>query len=143
MDSDTLETLARQAAVILAPALPFIYEGSKAAVTKGTDVLGDMLYEKAFEKIGSKSGKKAKALLEKISPKMTESLRKALTKVSKNSEDPAAKEDLQQEILKLLRENPDLAREIELTILNIENIENIDQFCRKLQQLFPFWNSFL
>jgi tetratricopeptide (TPR) repeat protein len=129
MDPATLEAIARQAAVILAPALPFIYEGSKAAVTKGTDVLGDMLYEKAFEKIGSKGGKKAKALLEKISPKMTESLGKALTKVSRNSEDPAAKEDLQQEILKLLRENPDLAREIEVTInLNIENIENIDQF---------------
>ncbi|WP_197074588.1 tetratricopeptide repeat protein [Methanosarcina sp. WH1] len=49
--------------------------------------------------------------------------------MSKNSEDPAAKEDLQQEILKLLRKNPDLAREIEVTInLNIENIENIDQF---------------
>ncbi|AKB74509.1 hypothetical protein MSLAZ_1248 [Methanosarcina lacustris Z-7289] len=129
MDSVTLEAIARQAAVILAPALPFIYEGSKAVVTKGTDVLGDMLYEKAFEKIGSKYGKKAKSLLEKISPKMTESLRKTLTKVSQNSEDPKAKEELQQEILKLLRENPDLAREIEVTInLNIENIENIDQF---------------
>jgi len=119
--------LAQQATDILVPALSVLCVAGKPVFEKGKDVLEDMLYEKVFEKIGSKSGKKAKALLEKISPKMTESLGKALTKVSKNSEDPAAKEDLQQEILKLLRENPDLAREIEVTI-NIENIENIDQF---------------
>jgi hypothetical protein len=65
-------------------------------------------------------------MLEKISPKMSESLKKALTKVSENSEDPKAKEKLQQEILKLLRENPDLAREIEIIITF--NVENIEQF---------------
>ena len=53
-------------------------------------------------------------------------MKKHLQKLSRNSEDPKAKEELQQEILKLLRENPDLAREIEVTI-NI-NVENIDQF---------------
>lgn len=109
--------LAQQATDILAPALPLIYAGRKAIVDKSKD----MLLEKCIEKLGSESGKRAKALLEKISPKMSESLEKTLTKVSKNSEDTKAKEELQQEILKLLRENPDLAREIKL-IVNV----NID-----------------
>ena len=89
-------------------------------------MLEDMLLEKGIEKLGSEGGKRAKALLDKISPKMSASLEKALTKVSKNSEDPKAKEELQQEILKLLREDPDLAREIELTInLNVENVDQL------------------
>lgn len=109
--------LAQQATNILAPALPFIYAGGKAVVDKSKD----MLLEKGIEKFGSEGGKRAKALLDKISPKMGESLEKALTKVSSNSDDPEVKEELQQEILKLLRENSDLAREIEL-IVNV----NID-----------------
>ncbi len=57
---------------------------------------------------------------------MSESLEIALREVSKNSEDPKAKEELQQEILKLLRGDPNLAREIELTInLNVENIDQL------------------
>lgn len=120
--------LAQQATEILVPALSSLYLAGKPVVEKGKEVLGDMLYEKALEKVGSKSGKKAKVLLEKISPKMTESLGKALTKASRNSKDPKAKEELQQEILKLLMKNPDLAREIEFTInLNIENFENYGQ----------------
>ena len=114
--------LAQQATDILAPALPLIYAGRKAIVDKSKDIL----LEKCIEKLGSESGKRAKALLEKISPKMSESLEKALTKVLRNSHDPKAKEELQQEILKLLMENPDLAREIEI-IINF-NVENIDQF---------------
>ncbi|HHV24351.1 MAG TPA: tetratricopeptide repeat protein, partial [Methanosarcina sp.] len=92
---------------------------------KGKDVLENMLYEKTFEKLGSASGRKAQALLEKICPNMGASFKKAFTKVSENSEDPKAKEELQQEILKLLRENPDLVKKIE-TIINL-NVENIDQ----------------
>ncbi|WP_410509993.1 tetratricopeptide repeat protein [Methanosarcina hadiensis] len=84
-----------------------------------------MIYEKTFEKIGSTGVKRARALLEKMSPKMSESLEKALINTSENSKDPKAKEDLQQEILKLLRENPDIARKIEL-IINL-NVENVDQ----------------
>jgi len=103
-----LAFLAHQATDIFVLALPPLCLVGKPVFEKGKEVFEEMVYEKVIE---------------------NESLRKALTKVSKNSEDPAAKEDLQQEILKLLRENPDLAREIELTInLNIENIENIDQF---------------
>ncbi|WP_440955461.1 tetratricopeptide repeat protein [Methanosarcina sp. Mfa9] len=123
-----LAILAQQATDILVPTLSSLCLAGKPVVEKGKEVLGDMLYEKTLEKVGSKSGKRAKSLLEKISPKMTASLEKALTKVSKNSEDPKAKEELQQEILKLLMENPDLAREIEFTInLNIENLENYGQ----------------
>jgi hypothetical protein len=85
-----------------------------------------MIYEKAFEKLGSESGKRAQALLEKISPKMSASLEKALIIVSRNPDDPKAKEELQQEILKLLIENPVLAKEIELTT-NLD-VEHIDQF---------------
>ena len=117
--------LAQQATDILVPALSALCIAGKPVVDKGKEVLGNMIYEKAFEKLGSEGGKRAQALLEKISPKMSESLKKALTKVSENSEDPKAKEELQQEILKLLRENPDLAREIEI-IINF-NVENIDQ----------------
>ena len=94
-------TLAQQATDILVPALPALCIAGKPVVDKGKDVLVDMIYEKAFEKLGSEGGKRAKALLEKISPKMSESLEKALINVSKNSEDPKAKEELQQEILKL------------------------------------------
>ncbi len=125
-------TLAQQATDILGPYLPFIYAGGIAVVDKGKDMLieggkavvdksKDMLLEKGVEKLGSEGGKRAKALLDKISPKMSASLEKALTKVSRNSDDPKAKEELQQEILKLLVENPDLAREIKL-IVNV----NID-----------------
>ncbi|WP_155398089.1 hypothetical protein [Methanosarcina barkeri] len=85
-----------------------------------------MIYEKAFEKLGSESGKGAQALLEKISPKMSSSLEKALTKVLINSKDPKAKEELQQEILKLLMKNPGLIKEIEPIVINV-NVENIDQ----------------
>jgi len=123
-----LAILAQQATNILLPALPFLTLAGKSVADRGKEVLEDMAYEKVIEKLGSESGKRAKALLSKISPKMTESLGKALTKASRNSEDPKAKDELQQEILKLLMENPDLAREIEFTInLNIENLENYGQ----------------
>ncbi|MGI5992608.1 MAG: tetratricopeptide repeat protein [Methanosarcina sp.] len=113
--------LAQQATNILVPALSALYVAGIPVANKGKDILENMIYEKAFEKLGSESGRRAQALLEKISPKISESLEKALTKVSKNSDDPKAKEELQQEILKLLRKSPDLARDIEL-IVNI----NID-----------------
>ncbi len=124
-----LAILAQQATDIIVPALPFIYAGGKTVADKGKDMLieggkvaveksKDMLLEKGIEKLGSEGGKRAKALLEKISPKMSESLEKELIRASKNSEDPKAKEELQQEILKLLVENPDIAREIEI-IVNI------------------------
>jgi hypothetical protein len=66
-------TLAQQATDILFPALPLVYAGGKAVADRGKEVLGDMIHEKAFEKLGSEGGKRAKALLEKISPKMVSS----------------------------------------------------------------------
>jgi len=113
--------LAQQATNILIPALSALCIAGKPAVDKGKEVLVDMIYEKAFEKLGSESGKRAQAVLEKINPKIGSSLEKALTKGLRNPHDPRAKEELQQEILKLLVENPDLAKEIEL-IVNV----NID-----------------
>ncbi len=110
---------------ILVSALSDLCVAGIPVANKGKDVLENMLYEKTFEKLGSASGRKAQALLEKICPNMGASLKKAFTKVSENSEDPKAKEELQQEILKLLRENPDLVKKIE-TIINL-NVENIDQ----------------
>mgnify|MGYP000963227941 CR=1 FL=1 len=118
--------LAQQATNILVPALSALYVAGIPVANKGKDILENMIYEKAFEKLGSESGRRTQALLEKISPKISESLEKALTKVSKNSDDPKAKEELQQEILKLLRENPDLAEAIEFTI-NF-NVDSINQF---------------
>ena len=49
--------------------------------------------EKAFEKIGSKTIDRAKALVDKIKSKKSESLEAVLKEVSKNSEDPKAKEN--------------------------------------------------
>jgi len=121
-----LVALAQQATDILVPALSALCIAGKPVADRGKEVLGDMIYEKAFEKFGSAGGKKAKALLEKINPKMSASLEKTLLRVSDNSEDPKAKEDLQQEILKLLRENPEITKEIEHIIINI-NPENVDQ----------------
>ncbi|AKB14496.1 MAG: hypothetical protein AAY43_10875 [Methanosarcina sp. 795] len=113
--------LAQRATDLLAPALPFIYAGGKAVVDKSKD----MLLERGIEKLGFAGLKRAKALLDKINPRMGESLERALKKVSGSPDDPKAKEELQQEILKLLNENSDFAREIQ-PIINF-NIENIDQ----------------
>jgi hypothetical protein len=114
--------IAQHATEILAPALPFIYARRDVVVDK----VKDMLLEKGIEKIGSKTIDKAKALLDKIKSKRSESLEIVLDEVSKNSDDPDAKEELQQEILKLLTENPDLAKEIDFIInLNIENVNNL------------------
>jgi tetratricopeptide (TPR) repeat protein len=113
-----LVALSQQATYILVPALSALCVAGKPIVDKGKEVLGDMIYEKAFEKLGKESAERATLLLKKINPKIGSSLEKALKKVSGNPEDSAAKEDLQQEILKLLKENQDLAREIEL-IVNI------------------------
>jgi ATP/maltotriose-dependent transcriptional regulator MalT len=118
--------LAQQVTNILVPTFSALCVAGKPAFDKGKEVLVDLIYEKAFEKLGSEGGKRAQVLLEKISPKMSESLKKALTQVFKNSKDPKAKEELQQEILKLLIENPDVAREIELNInLNVENVDQL------------------
>ncbi len=125
MDPAALAQLAQQATNILISALSALCIAGKPAVDKGKEVLVDLIYEKAFEKLGSESGKRAQAVLEKISPKMSSSLEKVLTKILRNSQDPKANEELQEEILKLLVENPDLAREIELAI-NI-SVENVDQ----------------
>jgi hypothetical protein len=108
--------LAQQATDILVPALPALYVAGKPVIDKGKEVLENLLYEKAFEKIGSKGMERAKALFDKIRSKESESLEVALREVSTNSEDPKAKEELQQEILKQLKGDLSLAREIELIV---------------------------
>lgn len=113
-----LVALSQQATDILVPALSALCIAGKPIAYKGKEVLGEMIYEKAFEKLGKESAERATLLLKKINPKIGSSLEKAIKKVSEKPEDSAAKEDLQQEILKLLNENYDLAREIEL-IVNI------------------------
>jgi tetratricopeptide (TPR) repeat protein len=102
-------------------ALPSIYVGGKTIVDKTKDIL----LERGIEKVGYESGKRAKALLDKVNPKMSASLENALKSVSKNSEDLKAKEELKSEILKLLMKDADLAREIEITVNLI--VENVDQ----------------
>jgi hypothetical protein len=62
--------LAQRATDLLAPALPFIYAGGKAVVDKSKD----MLLERGIEKLGFAGLKRAKALLDKINPRMGESL---------------------------------------------------------------------
>ena len=120
--------LAQQATDILVPALPALYVAGKPVIDKGKEVLENLLYEKAFEKIGSKGMERAKALFDKIRSKESESLEVALREVSTNSEDPKAKEELQQEILKQLKGDLSLAREIELIVninLNIDLVKQI------------------
>jgi hypothetical protein len=126
MDPANLAQLAQQTTNILVPAFSALCIAGKPVVDKGKEVLVNMIYEKAFEKLGSEIGKRAQALLEKISPKMSASLKKALEELLKNPEDPKARENLQQEILKLLSEDRNLAREIENIIINI-NAEKNDQ----------------
>ncbi len=122
MDPVALSQLAHQATDILAPALPFIYAEKDVVTAK----VHDMVLEKGFEKMGSKFKNKAKILYDKIRSKGSEPLEVALEELSQNPEDSKAREELQQEILKLLREDQNLAREIELTInLNVENIKNL------------------
>lgn len=113
--------LAQHATLILAPALPYIYTGGKAVVNKAADVL----LEEGVKKLGSETLERANELLKKISPKMSASLEKALMNVSKNFEDPKAKEELKQEILKVLKENPNLAMEIENIVINIGNVSQL------------------
>lgn len=114
--------LAQQATNILLPALPFVYAGKDVVTNK----VKDMLLEKGIEKLGAKSIDRAKFLFDKIRSKESESIETALNELSQNPEDLKTKNELQQEILKLLIENPDLAKEIELTI-NFD-VENINQF---------------
>lgn len=114
--------LAHQATDILAPALPFIYAEKDVVAAK----VHDMVLEKGIEKWGSKFIDKAKAVFDKIRSKGNETVEVALEELSKKPEDSRAKEELQQEILKLLTEDKNLAREIELTInLNVENINHL------------------
>ncbi len=117
-----LIALAQQATNILLPALPFIYAGKDVV----TDKVKDMLLEKGIEKLGAKSIDRAKVLLDKIRSKESESIEKAFNELSQNPEDLNAKNELQQEILKLLIANPGLAKEIELT-MNFD-VENLNQF---------------
>ncbi len=117
-----LISLAHQATDVLAPALPFIYAEREVVTAK----VHDMLLEKGIEKLGSKSLNKAKIVFDKIRLKKSKPIEIALEKLSKNSEDTIAKEELQQGILKLLSEDRDLARKIDLTInLNVENINHL------------------
>ncbi|MGB9940244.1 hypothetical protein [Methanosarcina sp.] len=129
MDAATLEIISKQAATILAPALPFIYISGEAVA----ETVKNTLLEEGIKKLGKETIYKARYLLEKLSPKMSESLEKARRKVSKNSNCPEAKQELQeakeelkQEILKFLRENPTLANEIETITLNIKNVNQLN-----------------
>jgi hypothetical protein len=117
-----LIALAQQTTNILLPALPFIYAGKDVV----TDKVKDMLLEKGIEKLGAKSIDRAKVLFDKIRSKESESIEKAFNELSQNPEDLNAKNELQQEILKLLIANPGLAEKIESTI-NFD-VENINQF---------------
>jgi len=112
--------LAHQATDILAPALPFIYAEKDVVAAK----VHDMVLEKGFEKMGSKFKNKAKILYDKIRSKGSEPVEVALEELSRNPEDSKAKEELQQEILKLLREDQNLAGDIELAInFNVGNVD--------------------
>jgi len=123
--------LAQQVTDILFPALPFIYAGKDVVVDK----VKDMILEKGIEKLGSKSIGKAKALFDKIRSKDDESIEIALKELSQDPENLKVKDELQQGILKLLVENPDLASEIESIIINF-NVENINQLVVVSQNTF-------
>ncbi len=117
-----LANLATQVTNTISPALSIIYAGGQLAKNKSED----MILEECIKILGNETGRIAKTLFCKISPKMSESLEKALINVSKNSEDPKAKEELQKKILKLLAEDPNFAKEIEnIIIFNVEHIGGI------------------
>jgi hypothetical protein len=113
--------LAHQATHILGFALPFIYAEKDVVIAKAHD----MVLEKGIEKLGSNFKSKVKSLHDKIKSKGSKPVDLALEGLSKNPEDPKAIEELQQEILGLLKEDPNLAKEIEHIIMNINT--EIDQ----------------
>jgi len=120
------ETLAQKVIDILVPALSSLYIEGEPVEDKRKEKLGDIIHEKVSEKPDPEEKKIATILLEKIRLNIGEALDKSLTKVSGNSEDSTAKEHLQQEILKLFKENPRLEREIKLIIdINIENVNSL------------------
>jgi hypothetical protein len=93
---------------------------------EGGKKVAEKVADKALDKVSDGVLNKAEKILSKLNLKKNPKLEESAKQVARDPEDPKAKEELQQEILKLLRENPDIAREIEFTI-NF-NIENIDQF---------------
>jgi len=114
--------LAHQATNIILPFLPTIYAGKDVVIDKAKD----MILERGLEDLGSKFRDSATSLLDKIRSKKSETIETALEDLSKNSVDPKAKDELQQGILKLLIEDPELAREIEPIIINF-NMETVNQ----------------
>lgn len=114
--------LAHQATNIILPFLPTIYAGKDVVIDKTKD----MILERGLEDLGSKFRDSAISLLDKIRSKKNETIETALEDLSKNSVDPKAKDELQQGILKLLIEDPELAREIEPIIINF-NMETVNQ----------------
>jgi ATP-dependent transcriptional regulator len=114
--------LAHQATNIILSFLPTIYVGKDAVIDKAKD----MILERGLENLGSKFRDNAKSLLDKVRSKKSAPIEIALEDLSKNSEDPKAKDELQQGILKLLIENPELAGDIEPIVTNF-NAEKVNQ----------------
>lgn len=114
-------TLAHQATDIILTFLPAIYTG-KYVVDKAKD----RLLEKGIDKLSSKSLGIAKDLLDKIRSKKSETIESALNELSKDSENPNAKNELRQEIHRLIKEDQKLAEGIELIAINL-NFESANQ----------------
>ena len=110
MDVDIVK-LAGEAAAALAPFLPYLLKGGKAAAQKA--------FEKAGEKLVEEAGAKAEALWEKLKPKVEE---KPAAKDVVEEFDPAdddALPALRQQIRKILADDSNFAKEISLTIGSI------------------------
>jgi tetratricopeptide (TPR) repeat protein len=129
--------IAQQATDILVPYLPLIYAGGIAAADKGKDMLIDggkkvaeKVADKALDKVSDGVINKAEKVLAKLNLKKNPKLEESVKQVARDPKDPKAIADLQQIIREILDKNPELAREIQLTInydIDFE-IQNIGQF---------------
>jgi hypothetical protein len=98
-----LATLAQESVALIAPALPYL------------TVVGEKLTEGAAKEIGADVWKQAKSLWGKLGPKVKQSQAagEAFSDLSKSPDDPELKTVAKVQVEKLLKQNPELAAEVD------------------------------
>ena len=103
-----LPDLASKVTGILVSAAPYLI-----------DKVENVALNEGIKKLGYTAIAKLNAVFEKIRSKENESIKTAVDKLSNNQDDQDAKNELQQEILKLLKEDPNLVREVESIVTRV------------------------
>ncbi len=98
------EQLAQSIMEIIAPALPYLIIGGKKAA------------EEAAKKMGSDAWEKAKALWDRLSPRMKSRAKAAARDVAASPDDPELQKALKKQLEEILSEDPHLAEEVSLLV---------------------------